>query len=74
MGGLGPKGRLEGGCLPSKNGQEVVFEGVYGVFSSITTMDMWGHELEGAPICSDSMFEGCTGFIVQDVDHGHMVG
>lgn len=37
-------------------------------------VDMRGYQLEGAPICSYGMFEGCAGFIVQDMDHGFVVG
>ena len=40
------------------------------MLSGIAAMDMGGHKLEGTSICSDGMFEGSAGFIVQDMDHG----
>ena len=64
----------EGGRCICKNGQEVVFESVYGAFSGISAMDMWWYELEGASICGDGLSEGKIGFIIQDVQHGLTVG
>ena len=64
----------ENWCGPSQDSKEVVFESANSPFCSIAAMDIRGHKLESAPICSDCIFVGCAGFVVQDVDNGFTVG
>ena len=74
MGGGGPTGQLGKRVRPQPAQQGVVFESANSPFCSIAAMDIRGHKLESAPICSDCIFVGCAGFIVQDVNYGRTVG
>ncbi len=64
----------EGRGNPSKDGKEMIFEGAYGTFGSIFSMDVRGHQLKSAPIGNDGLAITCADFVVQNMVRGGVAG
>ena len=63
-----PKVIWKGGVDNVKDGQEVGFEGMDGLFGGVATVDVWGDKLEpNLPIFLDNAFVLGAGFVVEDL-------
>ena len=63
-----PKVLWKGGVNTGKDGQELGFEGLDGLFGGVATVDIWGNKLEpNLLIFPNNAFGFGAGFVVEDL-------
>jgi hypothetical protein len=63
-----PSVGLEQWCSSGKDGKEVIFKYMDGVFGCVAAVDVGWDQLQGAVIVGNGLLEGCAGFIVYYVE------